>query len=193
MNILEKFRIYPTQESFAAQSSDWTEITGDIDFEKSALITSDGKQYRLNFSKYSLNDPWEDMDFNTPISRIVWFIPLDDYKWRIGSEAGIQYYGFKENNNWYLHTNGNTVGKANNFIPADIKRSYRRCLKVIRSNGVDSFLMCFPWESPKFIIEQAGPKKIRHTQMTKDQDQMPTAYVDDENQEEVIGYIYPAP
>lgn len=193
MTTLEKFRIYPTKESFESQSPDWKEIEGDIDLEKSALITNDGKEYRLNFSKYSLNDPWEDMDLNTPISSIVWFIPLDDYKWRIGSEKGTQYYGFKENNNWYLHSHGNIAGKANNFKLADIKRTYRCCLKVTRNNGVDRFSVCFPWESPKFIIEQRGPKRIRHTKMTKDQNQMPTAFVDDNNQEEVIGYIYPAP
>lgn len=191
MTTQETFRIYPTQESFKAQSSDWTEITGEIHFDKSVLITSDGKEFRLNFSKYSLNDPWEDIDSSNSEGGIVWFIPLDDYKWHFGTVYAETYYGFKENNQWFVHLYDNDVNRANTFEVFDKNRTFSRCLKIIRKDGVDRYSMCFTWATNKSIMNQVRYKKVRYTKMTKPQDQMPTAFVDDANQEEVIGYIYP--
>lgn len=191
MTTQETFRIYPTQESFKAQSSDWTEITGEIHFDKSALITSDGTKFRLNLTKYSLNDPWEDIDYIHSGSKFAWFIPLDDRKWRLATVEDKTYFGFKEDNQWHFNTKGNATNQPEFFDNRDLKRTYRRCLKIIRKDGVDISIIRFPWETNKSIIEQIGPTKVRHTKITKSQDEMPTAFVDDANQEEVIGYIYP--
>lgn len=186
----QKFRIYPSQASYLANSPDWTPLSGEISFEKCALISDDGKQYRLNLAKYALNNPWDDIDLNAPISKVIWFIPMDDCKWRIGLSKAIQLYAFKEENQWYAHLTGNNVQRLERFEPLEIKRIYRNCLKIIRCNGSEQVLNCFVWETPKFVIQQLGPKKVRFAKMTDPQDQMPVAFVDDENGEEVIGYIY---
>ncbi|MEC6128071.1 hypothetical protein, partial [Acinetobacter ursingii] len=61
-----------------------------------------------------------------------------------------------------------------------------------RCNGSEQVLKCFVWETPKYVVQQMGPKKVRFSRMTESQEQMPAAFVDDENGEEVIGFIYPS-
>ena len=190
MTHLQEFRIYPSQESYLADSPDWTPLSGEYSLEKCTLIAVDGKEYRLNFAKFAINNPWDDMDLNSPISRVIWFIPLDDYKWYVGHLNGTQLYAFKENNLWYAHAYDNVVQPVNDFKVYDTKRTYKRCLKVIQSNGTIQVLSRFVWETPKFVMHQLGPNKLRFAKMTEPQDQKPVAFVDDANGEEVIGYIY---
>lgn len=188
----QAFRIYPSKESYLANSPDWEPLSGEISFEKCALISDDGKQYRLNLAKYALNNPWDDFDLNAPINKVIWFIPLDDCKWRIGLSNANQEYAFKEENQWYGHLTANTVRLLEKFRPLETKRIYRLCLKIIRCNGSEQVLKCFVWETPKYVVQQMGPQKVRFSRMTESQEQMPAAFVDDENGEEVIGFIYPS-
>lgn len=188
----QAFRIYPSKESYLANSPDWEPLSGEISFEKNALISDDGKQYRLNLAKYAINNPWDDYDLNAPINKVIWFIPLDDHKWFMGSFKCNQIYAFKENDQWFGHAHGNVVQPLNDFEIYDPKRSYKRCLKVIQNNGAIQVLSQFVWETPKFVMQFLGAKKLRFSRMTEPQEQMPAAFVDDENGEEVLGYIYPS-
>lgn len=190
MTHLQEFRIYPSQESYLANSPDWTPLSGEISLEKCSLICVDGKEYRLNLAKFAINNPWDDMDLNSPISKVVWFLPLDERKWFMGVSNGIELYAFKENERWFAQVRGKVGQPLEIFEPYDTKRIFKRCLKVIQNNGAKQILRCFVWETPKYVMQQMGLKKVQFSKMTEPQDQMSVAFVDDEKGEEVIGYIY---
>lgn len=187
---LQEFRIYPSIESYKTNSNEWIALTGHISFEKGLLIASDGKEYRLNYNKYSLNNPWDDLDFNVPISTVVWFIPLDVHKWHIGSVKADQYYAYKKSKEWIVLRDRDTE-KSEDFKPLEIKRTFRRCLKVIRKDGDLQVMRCFVWETPKFFVQQIGHKKVRFSKMTKPVDTLPAAFIDDEDGISVKSYIFP--
>lgn len=191
MTQFQEFRIYPSQESYLSNSPDWTALSGHISFEQSSLVSEDGKQYRLNFGKFSLNDALADLDLNAPVSKVTWFIPKDPYAWYCGHIDGVQHYAYKFLDRWY-GVKKNTTVELNGFIPMDNKRAFKRCLKIVRFNGTDNITNCYIWETPKYLMQQLAEKKLRFTKAKASTKQLAVAFVDDENGTDVIGYIYPA-
>lgn len=184
----QEFRIYPAIKDVLANDHQGSPLFGSISLEDRVLIAEDGTRYHLNLAKYAINDTCVDGDNNGSVDG-MWFIPLDEEKWCMGDVSGGAYYGFEQDGRWLVYVSDNTVQPTKHFNPLE-GVSFKRCIRVVRIDGDEQVMSCFVEEKPKLIIQYCEGVNLPLAKMTRPQDHLATAFVNDENGN-VVGYIYP--
>lgn len=191
---MKAFRIYKTKDEFISNKANYVEIQGQIDFQKACFKAHDGNEYRLNLSKFAVNDPLADLDLSKPSSKVCWLVPQDSHKWQLGyhqNDSSSPIYVYRENDKLYGLSKGQII-VVENIIFDNSKRTYQRCTKYIQNNGIQILNNCFVWETQKSFFHQVNGKKVKFSKMNDPQDSLPVAFIDDQNSEEILGYIFMA-